>query len=353
MSYSSYEDKRNIELDDMNIKAHLNASLELSQISVSEDLIARTLAAIKEQAADKAGSDDRTSEKQDHNKLIAHSRYIRGLATACAAVLLIVVGYTAMKQFPLGMKGASSAADQEINLTTEATVSDNMSATASSEAPRKAATEDALLEDNDISAAKDATNDTFDVQNEEAADTTMDTAAEDQTMYSTAANTDDASDIGSFNDATALEKNDMSIKSEGDYSGEMNSSSMLQSPEVQVYYTFRNILIPSPEQAEYIVITDNLSNTSVKLTTQEDIRAFYEIMDDHEFAAFGGDPTGSQDFTVEMKNTDTQMRYRMLVGRYLTVTYTQGDTVFEKYYYAVDEELFQGDIETLYLEFSE
>lgn len=36
-------------LDDMNIKSHLNTSLEMSGISVSEDLIQRTLQAIKEQ----------------------------------------------------------------------------------------------------------------------------------------------------------------------------------------------------------------------------------------------------------------------------------------------------------------
>ena len=34
-------------LDDMNIKSHLNTSLEMSGISVSEDLIQRTIQAIK------------------------------------------------------------------------------------------------------------------------------------------------------------------------------------------------------------------------------------------------------------------------------------------------------------------
>jgi hypothetical protein len=75
-------------------------------------------------------------------------------------------------------------------------------------------------------------------------------------------------------------------------------------------------------------------------------------MDDHEFTASGADNSGSQDFTVEMKSLDTQALYTMLVGNYLTVRYTQGDTVSESIYYAVENELFQGDIETFYLQFS-
>ena len=92
-----------IEQDELNIKSHLNTSLDLSGISVSEDLINRTLAAIKEQAIS-SEEVTKTDDLAPRKKIIAWNRYIRGFAGVAAAALIVVIGYNFIQHMPLCMK---------------------------------------------------------------------------------------------------------------------------------------------------------------------------------------------------------------------------------------------------------
>ncbi|QHQ60728.1 hypothetical protein Ana3638_08020 [Anaerocolumna sedimenticola] len=71
------------DLDDLRVKDHLNASFELDNLTVSEDLIARTLKAIKE-------SDQQEEQSKKINK-IKHFP-VRRLVSAAAAIAVLIVG---------------------------------------------------------------------------------------------------------------------------------------------------------------------------------------------------------------------------------------------------------------------
>ena len=85
MNYNGKDKNDKIELDELKIKSHLNTSLDLIGISVSEDLINRTLAAIKEQALSGEDEVTQTSIMKPTKKIIAWNRYIRGFAGVAAA----------------------------------------------------------------------------------------------------------------------------------------------------------------------------------------------------------------------------------------------------------------------------
>lgn len=98
--------KKDIQIDKLNIKYHLNTSLEAEGISVSEDLIRRTMEAIRLQ--DAKGSDI-TKDIYRHTKPI-FNRHARTLVTVVAAALILFAGYSALRLMsPLGMKGQSKS----------------------------------------------------------------------------------------------------------------------------------------------------------------------------------------------------------------------------------------------------
>lgn len=94
----SFDDKKvkYTEADDLNIKSHLNTSLEAEGISVSEDLIRKTLNAINVQK----------NEKLIMKKPSAFPfRQVRTLVSVAAAIIVLVVGFNAIRIFgPGGMK---------------------------------------------------------------------------------------------------------------------------------------------------------------------------------------------------------------------------------------------------------
>lgn len=86
-----------LETDNLNLKSHLNTSLETEGISVSEDLINRTLDAIKRQ---NAGEKDIIKEEVKHKEAITFvKRHSRFLVTAAAAVIILVAGMNAIRLF--------------------------------------------------------------------------------------------------------------------------------------------------------------------------------------------------------------------------------------------------------------
>ncbi|MGB4658190.1 MAG: hypothetical protein WBI07_03295, partial [Mobilitalea sp.] len=126
--------------DDMDIKARLNHSLDLSGITVSEDLIRRTLIKIKEQPImldneaqqEELGMQKRIAKKNQNNqltkeempsepksfreKIIPFSRYVRSLAGVAAAVAIFVVGIHAMQN--LGSKSSTETMSNGVDNST-------------------------------------------------------------------------------------------------------------------------------------------------------------------------------------------------------------------------------------------
>ena len=348
MNYNDKDKNDRIENDELNIKSHLNTSFDLSGISVSEELINRTLAAIKEQSSKEEITAPDTAEneaekKQSPAKIIRWSKYVRGAAGVAAAVLVVMIGYAAIRQFPVGMKKADSST-QQYSLMNEETTADSAApeaAGAADSSMTESAAADASVNANDFTITAEPNSDTADTSVTAKADAGTTTGTEEPKLGVTAP---------ADSNTNAQESEDRSITSDGLEATPGLKYSMKAAEGEGVFYTFRDIFVPSPEQAEYIMITDNTSNASITLTDQADIQDFYTLMDDHQFTSNTVAGEGEQTFTVEMNSPDTQTLYTMLVGDYLTLRYTQGDTTTESIYDAEDPQLFLGDVETFYLE---
>lgn len=106
----SFEPKtrREIEIDELNIKSHLNTSLEADEISVSENLISRTLDAIR---LNESNDSDRDKGNNKYKRPLLF-RHNRTLVTVAAAALILVVGFSALRTIsPIGMKSEMSKSD--------------------------------------------------------------------------------------------------------------------------------------------------------------------------------------------------------------------------------------------------
>ena len=83
------------DLDDLHVKDHLNTSFDMDNITVSEDLIARTLKAIEE-------SETQEEQLKESNK-IKHFP-VRRLVSAAAAVVVLIVGFNILQSGFTGNK---------------------------------------------------------------------------------------------------------------------------------------------------------------------------------------------------------------------------------------------------------
>ena len=93
MSFDPNE-KDIFEVDELNIRSHLNTSLEAEGISVSEDLINRTLEAIRMQNPE---DDGLVSDRLELKKPSSILRHTRVLVKVAAAVLVLVVGLATIR----------------------------------------------------------------------------------------------------------------------------------------------------------------------------------------------------------------------------------------------------------------
>lgn len=104
--------REDIEVDKLNIKSHLNTSLEAEGISVSEDLISRTMDAIRR---NEVNNSDTGQDNMEHKKLVFF-RHTRTLVTVAAAALILVVGINALRMLsPLGSKSDMSKSQNSVS----------------------------------------------------------------------------------------------------------------------------------------------------------------------------------------------------------------------------------------------
>lgn len=86
------------DFDDLQLKDHLNASFDIDNIKVSEDLIARTLKAIKE-------SDPQEEQRKEEKKIKPFP--VRRLVSAAAVVFVLFAGINVLKNGMVGNKTSS------------------------------------------------------------------------------------------------------------------------------------------------------------------------------------------------------------------------------------------------------
>ena len=153
------------------------------------------------------------------------------------------------------------------------------------------------------------------------------------------------SEMSALNEAS--ENMDQNIESPQEFVARSTNS------DEMVTYSFRDIFIPSPEQAEYITILEHKNSTSITLTEAADIKAFYSLMDHHQFIGAGEISLTDPNYTVEMNDPKLGTLYTMLVGSNLTVRYTQSDHTVEKIFNAVDDTVLKQELEDFIMEYSE
>ncbi len=327
MNFNDKDNNEKIEFDELNIKSHLNDSLDLSGISVSEDLINRTLAAIKEQSLSNEDEATNTSITKSTKKIVSWNRYVRGFAGVAAAVVIVVVGYNLIQSIPIGMKKSNDTAKPEMAVTMDS-------------AAGIASTERIAEEDDNQSF------NTFEV-NEKPDDVQYTITAEVGALE------EPYEDNGSSDDLFegALTKEVVPSTTDEDFNNDSQSIASTQELGAaafdtgdRIIYNFRQIFIPTPEQAEYITISDNQSETSIKLTQPDDIEAFYFVMDSYQYSNSGNDSLIDPNYSVEMNSPELGTLYTILVGRNLTVSYIQGTDTVENTYYIVEDAEFKQDL---------
>jgi hypothetical protein len=335
----NYNDKKkdDLEMDELNIKSHLNTSLDLSGISVSEDLINRTLAAIKEQPVE--NKDPKLGSEQLGKKIIPWGRYVRGFAGVAAAVLIVAVGYNVIKQEPFGSKkdGASTKTEMQdktmVGTLSEEETNQNFSASSTEEA---ATSETAKEDSNDNSAEIAAT----DVTEEKTA-----------IQYTITADTF-TEDAGSGVSGSEGEAGSLTEEAGSTEPAKPKLSASLRNSNGADFFSFREIFLPDPTTAEYITITNEANQTSITLTDQEEILDFYTVMDTHQFTS-GVENSANQNYTVELKSPEPEALYTLFIGDNLTVRYLEGDAVVENSYDAVDKVLLKQNLDELYQKYSQ
>lgn len=346
----SYNDKKNngMEMDDLNIKSHLNTSLDLSGISVSEDLINRTLAAIKEQSVSSKEEETKDGTDKQEKRVLPWNKYVRGIAGIAAAAIVAVIGINYINQAPMENKKAELAIDSAMPESATSSSTDSNMSSQTLPAEEKSSEDASVLSDGSQEAQKQFT---ITAEAYAGGEDSQSGASGDAALNGETA-------LGNEN-VEAPEQADIAVSEEesqgmtSDENVTQKFSSLARNMEEPLLYSFRDIFIPSPEQAQYITISDDRNNTSVTLTKQEDIEAFYLVMDSHQFSAAGTDSETDPNYTVEMNSSELGMLYTMEVGNNLTVRYTQGENVVEMLYYAVDDSRFKSELAEFYTGYSE
>lgn len=338
----------NIEIDDMNIKSHLNTSLDLSGITVSEDLINRTLAAIKEQPA--KDQEYKEDTEKSTKKVIIWSRYARGFAGVAAAALIIAIGYGAMTQM-------SSFGKKESANSTESPVQYSLSMDTAEQTAEDADTTERTQANEESTAAAVADESTGDAAEKAtqygiAADTLEESAEESGTTGDSNTAMDDSQTAGTGS-IESENGSDGSVQNDADTGtslGESKMTATLKADENSIF-TFRDIFLPDPVQAYLVTITDDIAKVTVTLTEQADISDFYTVMDNHQFTE-GTEAVSDQSYTVEVKSLQNGSQYIMLVGDHITVHYTEGDTSSESFYDESGDAFLKTDLAGLILKYS-
>ena len=391
--------KDNIEMDDMNIKSHLDTSLDLSGVIVSEDLINRTLEAIKKQSTGQTNLEEsKEASTTGTKKVIAWNRYVRSLAGVAAAVIIVAAGYSFLSGNYIGEKSSKDSATPQMseNMTTSTTDStqqndkiynagiesqtgdtsanlfdahdDSGTAVADSTQPIASEPNDMTTATAETTpqftivagtSAKDATespdNDTSLRKTDSDTLTSTDMAAK-EVEASDATNSlakDADAGVSGTTTATTIQATMANVSGDGltGVPAADNQSSPANKTVEGVILTFREIFLLEPENAAYITITDQVNGTVITLTDQAAIQDFYTVMDKHQFK-YSAEASTEQNYTVELSNPQQDTTFFMTVGEHITVNFSDKDTTSQSIYDAVDGALFTQDLMSIIVKYN-
>lgn len=282
------------EADDLKIKAHLDASLDIKGISVSEELINRTLAAIKENSAEAEISRDKDAVKI--KRLPSWSRYIYGFAKVAAVVLIIAAGYVMLRNYP---------------------------------------------------AKKDSNNLNMDMR-------ATGSKSEDQMAYEFAAGsadsgsskTADSADDGMLNGSYGLTSFNSEEAKEYDADRQEKISLTMQlAPQADV--SIQDVIFTEPEQIQSLTVREG-DGAAVVLTGKDEIKEFCEVLARYQYTSVGVDgDSGSSDYVIVVSKQD-ETEYTIFVGSRVVMEYMEDESLRQQVYELENMDLLLTDLQELY-----
>ncbi|MDD3172256.1 MAG: hypothetical protein PHF63_01080 [Herbinix sp.] len=378
-----------LDIDGRSIKSHLDTSFDLNGIHVSEDLINRTLNAIKQQEVEQqetAQQDSKEGNEKEIVKIIPWSRYIRRIVGVAAAVLVVTAGVN----FISGMNSKKDSSENTalslsedisqkdvVTSGTESAESYKMdngtTAGIESEVPQakaeiSQASEYALSQDTSGTDGVEEKKQTEETETSKvtAADSSVDdiAAAEGIAQTPNVAVTDAAGKnsasrgmlAGIDNDAGSTEASDTTEDADSvNASAAIDNDNTVQGITATLdgeddvsYITFRDILLSDPEQVQILSITDEINKTEITLTDQEDIKDFYLIMDQQQYTNTTITSV-IKNYTVEVATAQSlDVSYTIVIGDSITVSNHSGETVNQNIYSAENETLLIGNLNEFY-----
>ena len=309
----SFNQKKNmnIEKDDMNIKSHLDTSLDMSGIKVSEDLINRTLDAIKKQTPVKVTGIDEWKAASGRRRTPV-AGVIKGFASVAAAIFILVVGFNAFR-----LMGGSSkdTADNSADYGT----SENESMQESDEMKAEDAADSSMPY---LARSKDngADNDTGNVEEEFGTAVTQEApTAEEERIGETKVTADSNEAAGGYSDAFTLSLGD--------------------------------ICPINREAAESVDITVVTAEKSIFLSDSADIDDFYTLMGSHAFSE-GSESTGNNLYIIKV-NSSGAVFTMTVEDAYIITAYSFGNDVTEGRYNTLDHGRLLMDLEGLFRKYEQ
>lgn len=335
--------------DEFHIKSHLNSSLDLREIKVSEELIQRTLKAIKEEESDRIDKDVTEDSLQSPHKRIEWIKYARILAGTAAAVIILVVG---INSAGMGKKGSP---DMNVSIVSEKSAEDRIMASDSTgtaaagmetnesegEAPKFK--EFAMSKDSDPSS---------EAANEEDASTDSSALADsnDTSVLKNSASPTASADTYAFNDRSSSDsaQSPGPTNMPGGYHAEAGTGSAEEQMGIAAIagdgnlaenLSFQDIVPATLVQISSITITDVTDKRETALTMQVDIQDFYNTLEQQKYST-GTAIDNSYRYTIKAYDSDSKGLFTLEVGDTVTISPVQDGKQEENVYQTSNSEAF-------------
>lgn len=321
----SFEQKirNDLERDKFNINYHLNTSLEAEGISVSEDLIRRTMDAIRL-------NEVQASDTVKEDKVPVRPYYLRNaraLVSLAAAALLLFVGLSALRNFSnLGMKKEMAKPENQVKY--DATGNTSMAEREESDdlATYKIAEggEEAALKADSLPNMKEDTADTD--------------AGIDDTKVSVAREVSGAEDI---KDEKTQALDMLAAPNTDDKTDEAPARDNIAASMVYPL-TFTDIAVAEAADVKEIRLTSKSGADMDIMTAKEDIETFYTVMTRHFFMEYTEEDA---DILYIVKITSEDMEEQINIGEVaLTVDITHDGITSYSVYRVADHPMLLKDL---------
>lgn len=291
-------------LDDLNIKSHLNTSLEFSRISVSEELIQKTLKAINEQPTTLVENEERIIKAKN----ISWNSYARRLTAAAAALIVFIGGYSIIKS-SVGMKSTKkdSGIYMESNLSKDDFTSKDDLSSFDMAQPK---TESPVSESDQV---------LFSATARDMDDATLGTAKEDYTIAS-----EDEQDMKSG-----------SLSRAGSYDGGPSAVGF-----GQVYGGTADVI-------ESIVITDDGAGKSVIITEEAELLKVYSLLDSYLYRAADSGLSSNIYYSIDIKEYQSDGINTITIGDTVTISSETENSDSTQAYEMINLEEFNHELKVL------